>query len=256
MRTRPRFWIPAAVAAVLVVLGFGASLAAALAMERTERDTHALRGDVSRVIVGNDAGDVRVRTTTDSHVTIRETRHVAMREPDLDAELRDGVLRIDVSCSGFMTFRCWDDLEVLVPETVRSAAIVVDSGDVEVGGLDADEIAIDTDSGDVTARDTRGTLDLQADSGDVIASGVDASTTRAETDSGDIELAFAGAPADVTAEADSGDVQVDVPAGRYRVDVSADSGDTDIAGGIVRDAAAPSRIVASADSGDVEVRSR
>jgi putative adhesin len=257
----------------LVLAGLAVAVIAANAVERTERSSRALRGPVERVVVDSEAGDLSLRTSADPDVTVRETRRFSSREPKVAVDLRDGVLRITVDCGGFFTLHCADDLELTVPRTVTATAIELDSGDADVTGLDGDRFTVESDSGDITARQVTGTLSLATDSGDVVAEDVagplaldtdsgDAVARRvradrvtASTDSGDVQLALDTAPNDVEAESDSGDVVVAVPRGRYNVAAETDSGEVSI-DGVLPDDAAGRRVAARTDSGDVSVLGR
>jgi len=255
----------------LVLAGLVVAVLAVNAVERTEHSSRTLRGPVERVVVDSEAGDLQLRTSQGSEVTVRETRRFSTSEPEVTMELRDGVLRIVVDCGGFFTWRCSDDLELSVPDTIRTAQIELDSGDADVSDLDGERFTVESDSGDVVARRVTGSLALSTDSGDVVADDVngplaldtdsgDASGRRvradrvtAKTDSGDVELAFDAAPGAVEAEADSGDVLVAVPRGSYAIAAETDSGDVKL-DGVLSDDAASRRVVARTDSGDVGVR--
>jgi hypothetical protein len=270
--TRLRIAIGVASAIVLAALA-GVVLLATDGIAKTERHTRTLEGPVSRVVVSSDAGDLELRTSARSGVTVRETRRFANRAPRVSMELRDGELRISVQCGGFFTLSCSDDLEVSVPDTVRTAAIELDSGDADVAGLDGERFTVESDSGDVAARDVTGDLVLSTDSGDVLAEDVvgpialdtdsgDAVARRvradsaiATTDSGDVELALDAAPDAVEAEADSGDVLVALPSGSYRLSTETDSGDVHLSG-VTPDDGATRQVVARTDSGDVSVSGR
>jgi Putative adhesin len=236
----------------------------------TKHRTHVVRGDVSRIVVDSADGDVDVRATSADDVTVRETRHSWMREPELRMSLRDGVLDIAVECPN-LSPGCADDLEITAPRDVRLAQVDVDSGDVSVAGLASGRVVARSDSGDVEVRgvggpvvaaadsgdvladDVRGALTLSADSGDVTGSRLHGDRVSGRADSGDVSLGLLVAPRLVTASADSGDVEVAVPTGRYRIEAAADSGEVDIER-VLRDDLAGRRIDARADSGDVVVR--
>ena len=221
------------VASVAVVVAAGLTVAS-LALSRTEHRTHVLRGTVSRVAVVGDSGDVRLRSATAPDVEVRETRRYWLGKPKLRLSLRAGMLVAAVRCPRFAP-RCADDLEVTVPAGVREASVDVDSGDVEVSGLDARTVTAHSDSGDISGERLR------------------SATVAGTSDSGDVRLALDATPRTVKARTDSGDVEVTVPTGRYRIDAKTDSGDVNL-DRVVRDDRAANRIDASSDSGDVAVR--
>jgi DUF4097 and DUF4098 domain-containing protein YvlB len=273
MNSHTRLRIIIGVVSALALLALVGAVIAANGLSQTERQTRTLQGPVNRIEVDSDAGDLRLRTATGAGVTVRETRKFSSNEPDVSVALRDGVLRIEVRCDGVFTFRCSDDLDVTVPDTIRTAALQLDSGDADVVGLEGERFAIESDSGDVHAQDIRGALALGADSGDVNAEATtgpltldsdsgDVGATRvvtagvtATTDSGDVVLDLETSPEKVKAETDSGDVEIELPGGRYRIDTDTDSGDTSI-DGLLSDDAASRRVTASTDSGDVTMRGR
>jgi DUF4097 and DUF4098 domain-containing protein YvlB len=268
-----RLRILIAALSALVLAGLAVAVLAANAVERTERSSRTLRGPVERVVVDSEAGDLRLVTSSSPDVTVRETRRFSTDEPDVTVDLRDGVLRITVNCDGLFSLRCSDDLDVSVPDTVRTAAIELDSGDADVAGLEGERFTVEsdsgdvvarrmtgpvtltTDSGDVTAEDVEGPLALDTDSGDATGRRVRADRVTAQTDSGDVELSLDVAPTAVDAEADSGDVHVSLPGGRYRVAAETDSGDVKL-DGVLPDDSAPRRVTARTDSGDVTVTGR
>jgi DUF4097 and DUF4098 domain-containing protein YvlB len=273
MTSHTRLRIVIGVVSALALLALIGAVLAANGLGQTKHRTRTLHGPVNRIEVDSDAGDLRLRTAPEADVTVRETRKFSSEEPEVSVALRDGVLRIEVRCGGLFTFSCSDDLDVTVPDTIRTAALQLDSGDADVTGLEGERFAIETDSGDVHVRDIRGALALAADSGDVQAEATTGSLTldsdsgdvgatqavaaavNATTDSGDVVLDLETAPELVQAETDSGDVEVELPEGRYRIDAETDSGDTAI-DGLLPDDAASRRVTASTDSGDVTVRGR
>jgi hypothetical protein len=255
MATTSRFALASALGLVCLVLLAGGALALASTVFRhTDHRSHVVRGTVSRVVVAADNGDVAVRSGPAGRVTVAEARHYSWRKPKLKLSLRDGVLTVGVKCGSFDP-GCSSDLGITLPRGVAQATIAVDSGDLEVTGLDAERIDATSDSGDVDADDLSGTLSLATDSGDVTGRGLRGDRVDASSDSGDVHLALLTAPLKLSASTDSGDVDLDVPTDRYRVDANADSGDVSV-DGVLRDDTAARSIDVSSDSGDVNVRGR
>ena len=255
MATTSRFALATALGLVCLALLAGGALALASTVFRhTDHRSHVVRGTVSRVVVGADNGDVAVRSGPAGRVTVAESRHYLWRKPKLELTLRNGVLTVGVDCGGFDP-GCSNDLGITVPRGVGQASVAVDSGDVELTGLDARRVDATSDSGDVDADDLSGTLSLETDSGDVSGRGLRGDRVEASTDSGDVDLGLLSAPLKLSAQTDSGDVDVDVPSDRYRVDADTDSGDVSV-DGVLRDDTAARSIDVSTDSGDVNVRGR
>jgi hypothetical protein len=254
---RPAVAVVIGVAAVAVVAAIGLTVAS-LTFRDTEHRTHVLRGEVSRVVVRGDSGDVRLRPGPADRVEVRETRRSWLGDPKLDLSLRGGVLDVAVDCPGFAP-ECSDDLAIAVPAAAAARGVFdlrTDSGDVAATGVGG-PLTMQTDSGDVTgARLAGATVRGHSDSGDVrLALLAPARAVTGSSDSGDVRLALAAAAATVKASTDSGDVDVAVPAGRYRIGADTDSGDVSL-DRVQPDDRAARRIDATTDSGDVAVRGR
>jgi putative adhesin len=255
MRTASRLAVAGALGIVCVVLLAGGALALASTVFRhTDHRSRIARGTVTRVVVAADNGDVALRSGPAGRATVAESRHFWWHKPKLRVALRDGVLTVRVDCGGFGP-GCADDLRVTVPRGLAHASVAVDSGDVEMTGVDARRVDALTGSGDLDADGLAGTVRLQTDSGDVTARALRGDTVAAGTDSGDVDVAVLTAPRSLSASTDSGDVDLDVPAERYRVDADAGSGDVTV-DGVLRDDTAARRIDAHSDSGDVAVIGR
>ena len=192
-----------AACAFAVILAAGAFSVTARAIGHGSERMRTVHGPVSRVVVDGSAGDVRLLAAAVPDVTIHEQRRYGWRAPKLDVALRGGELHVAVRCRSFSA-GCSDDLDILVPQTVRRADVSVDSGNVSLAGLKGDRFQARSDSGDVQAHAIAGTVVLSSDSGDVAAAHVTGPVTL-RSDSGDVH--GDGLPAGlVTATSDSGDV--------------------------------------------------
>jgi Putative adhesin len=234
---RPALAVLAGVAVVAVVAAIGLTVAS-VTFGDTEHRAHVLHGDVSRVVVHGDSGDVRVVPGAAGRVEVRETRRSWLGEPKLRLSLRGGVLDVSVDCPR-LTPECSDDLAVAVPPAAAARGV----------------FDLRTDSGDVSATGVGGPLTMQTDSGDVSGDRLAGATVSGTSDSGDVHLALVAAGRAVKASTGSGNVAVTVPPGRYRIGAQTDSGDVDL-DRVQPDDRAVQRIDASSDSGDVAVRGR
>lgn len=211
---------------VLSLVGAGLLLLGACGWEigrNVQTDDVRVDDRISKVRLGSDSGDVTIRTGGDT--TVRRTAHYDGERPGATHRV-DGDVLVLGSCD---VRNCWVDYEVTVPAGTTVDGDV-DSGDVEVIGLGA--VNLRMDSGTATLRDTSGDVNVVADSGDVT-----------------IELST---PGNVRAEMDSGNVTVTVPRGAYQVAANADGGSID--NGIAHDPTGSHRIDLRADSGDITVR--
>jgi hypothetical protein len=203
--------------AVLAIAGIGAITYAAnhaLASEKTETGT--VTESVRRVVVDVDRGDVKLVAAGD-RVQIHRTLRYVVREPTVTHRVRDGVLTLRGNCATIGVLDCSTDFTVGLPPGV-AAEVHSDVGDVEGAALEAPELRVSTNVGDV---------------------GLDLARPAAHVDAG----------------SDVGDVDVAVPAGTYAVRAGADVGDREV-GGLVQDDRAARTIRAGSDVGDVTVRAR
>jgi hypothetical protein len=178
--------------------------------------TGTVRESVRRVVVDVDAGDVRLVAGGD-RVQVRHRSHYDLRAPKVTQRVRDGVLTLRGDCATTVLMHCTTDFTVGLPRGV-AAEVHTDVGDVEAAALEAPELRVTTNVGDV---------------------GLDLARPAARID----------------AHSDVGDVAVAVPRGTYRVDVRTDVGDREV-GGLVVDDRAARAIGAGTDVGDVTVRAR
>jgi len=189
--------------AMMAITGYGL---AGVAFERTTHNTRTFTGTVNRVVVDAGAGDVSLRPGSGSGVTIHETRRYVWRQPHLNVTLRGGVLRIEVKA------RSWnssDDLVIALPPDVRAADVNAGSGDVSLARFHGDRFLVHSDSGDVIAEDITGDIDLSSDTGDIHARGIDSDNVAGTSDSGDVQLSLAAGHYRLDASSGSGDVHIE-----------------------------------------------
>jgi hypothetical protein len=145
--------------AAAVALVFGV---AGLAFGHAEEREHAVAGAVTRIEVAGGAGDVSLMEADVPSVTIHERRSYAWHRPRLAIDRAGGVLRVSVRCGSW----CSDDLDIVVPRSVRSGTVRTTSGDISLAGIGGDFRATSA-SGDVRATRSTGELALRSASGDV-----------------------------------------------------------------------------------------
>lgn len=226
-------------------------------------------GDVTRLVLEVDSGDVRVVASDREGVRIERKETWSLERPSVTEEVSDGVLRVRADCSALLS---WCDvayaLEVPTGTTVLART---GSGSFEAEGTGA--VQADTGSGEVLLTSVTGDADVRSGSGDVTVDDVrarsvvartgsgDITVTGAEvervsgrTGSGDVELRLRDAPDEVLARTGSGEVDVELPFGdeAYAVDVRTGSGDQDVR---VRTDPSSDRVVdVQTGSGDASVR--
>jgi hypothetical protein len=217
---------------VLSGLAFGLSEA----LHRTQDTRSVVSGQVRKLVVRADSGNVDVRAGLTGDVVVQRHDAWLVDRPTVHETYADGVLTIDARCGGLKAvLRCRSDLQVDAPPEI--------------------DVQIKTQSGDVDLRGLSGRADIETDSGDIRTHRLEPVTVRAMTDAGDVSLDLFGQPARTEAESDAGDVHVTVPYGQYRVDANADGGSTKVEG-LIRDDLAPQAIVALTQVGDIVVRAR
>jgi Putative adhesin len=182
----PRALLPVAVLLAVVLCAVSGFALAGLAFGHTEEHSRTVSGPVTRVVVDGAVGDVALMAASVRDVTIHERRRYGWRKPRLQVDLRGGVLHVRAHC-GSWSGGCADDLDIVVPHSVRTAAVASGSGDVALAGLTGDAFTATTDSGDVRAHRISGSLTLRSDSGD-LETGDIAGLVRAHTDSGDVRV--------------------------------------------------------------------
>lgn len=203
--------------AVLALAGVGAiTYTANRALASTETETGTVTESVRRVVVDADAGDVKLVAGGD-RVRIHQRRRYVVRAPKVTQRVRDGVLTLRGSCPPTGVLHCSTDFTVDLPRGVAA--------------------------------------EVHTDVGDVVAEALEAPEIRVTANVGDVLLDLGRSAALVDARSDVGDVEVAVPSGTYRIDVGTDVGDRQI-GGLVVDARSPRTIRAGSDVGDVTVRGR
>ncbi len=190
---------------------------------------------VERVQLDVGAGDIEVLVADREHVLVERTQRYVRNEPNVRADLVDGVLYLDVHLP-------------------RSAAItaLTGAGDVVISDIDH-LVDIETGAGDVRSIAISGDLDVHTGAGDVSGEWLTAASVVVSTDAGDVYLGM-DEPADlVLVDTRAGDVEIDTLAGAYRVTTDTDAGDVELRG-VTPSSSSPHALDVSTGAGDILLR--
>lgn len=220
----------------LVAVGAGVLTLAACSWDgrNTATDDNTVGQAFTSVLIANDSGSVQIRTgaTATVHRTIRYDDD----KPGSTTKVENGTLIVE-PCRAR---RCSIDYELTVPAGTRVDG-KVDSGRVDIDGVAAVNLKID--SGSTTVRHVSGKVNLDSSSGHVDVTDV-GDAVNVKSDSGKVGLADVrgavaveaesgsvsvgiSSPQNVKVQADSGSVTLTVPPADYRVRTSTDSGRID-----------------------------
>ncbi len=200
---------------------------------RVENDAVPV-GDLTRVDVSTENGQVEVATGAGDEIEIRT---VLQESDEGDAEYSidvDGDRLVMVGECDTNWFRqCSVGFRVTVPDRF--------------------DVGIHTDNGRVSMTGVAGEIDIETDNGAIEAERLEAQDVRARTDNGRIELAFVTAPTTVDADSDNGAIVIRVPAGDLAYDVDADSDNGTVDVDVRTDPNADRRIAAGSANGAIDV---
>lgn len=241
--------IALAVAAVLIVAGFGL---AAVGFEMGALDQRPSGGNigswnnsggnigswsgggeqsaaVDSIVVNWISGSVVIEAADVSEVSFSESADRSIDEEDkLVYRIEKNTLYIDycrennvvgIFGSGFdMPAK---ELKITVPLEMMSISIDTTSADVELGGVEAERLTVDTTSGKISVRDALlADARLGSTSGDIDFNG-GASEFGAQTTSG--KITFNGSAGDFDAESTSGDISFEGSAKGFGADTTSGS---------------------------------
>jgi DUF4097 and DUF4098 domain-containing protein YvlB len=215
----------------------------------TASDDNVVAEPFTSVRIANDSGSVKIHAGSTARV--HRTIHYDSKQPGSTHRVENGTLVID-SCR---ERNCTIEYELTVPAATRVDG-AIDSGSVEVDGVAAVNLKVDSgrasvrhvagkvnldsssgsvevsdvgqavvvrsESGRVRVDDVRAAVTVHAESGSVEARGIGGATDLS-ADSGSVTVGLAS-PQNVRVQADSGSVNVTVPRADYRVRAQADSG--------------------------------
>ncbi|MEU4832602.1 DUF4097 family beta strand repeat-containing protein [Streptosporangium sp. NPDC023615] len=195
---------------------------------------------------------VRLEPGTAGTVQVKRTlKGTPAKEGNASWSMRDGRLKVSVTCSGIVLDNCESHHTIMVPPGVT---IEVGS-DQNVSAVRLDQpLKIRAGDGDVHTRALSGPLDVVTTAGRVDMEAIRSPKVTARSTDGKVNLGFAAPPTEVEAVSRSGTVNVVLPktADTYRVSVSSGSGQATARVPRSRDAARS--LVARSTDGNVRVR--
>ncbi|OON76737.1 DUF4097 family beta strand repeat protein [Streptomyces tsukubensis] len=160
-------------------------------------------------------------------------------------------LSLRTHCSGLVK-TCDVKHRIKVPRGV-AVSVRGDDGHVRATGF-RDALTISTEDGQVTVKDTTGSLDLRSDDGGVHALGVRSKRISASSKDGAVKIEAAVVPDRVNVTTDDGAIAIGLPKGAsYRVSTTSVDGSVDVA--VPHDPSSPHRVTARTTDGKVSVRS-
>lgn len=235
----------------VAAIGSGLVLLAACGWgsRNTVSDDTAVEQSFNAVRIANDSGSVKI--STGPRASVHRTIHYDKTRPGATHHVEGSTLVVD-SCR---ERNCSIDYELTVPtgtrvdgkldsgslevEGVAAVNLKIDSGSATVrrvtgkvnldsssGGVDVsdvgDTVVVRSESGQVRIADVRAAVTVQAESGGIEVRSIDGAADL-ESQSGSVNVSLAN-PNNVRVQADSGSVTVAVPHADYKVRAVADSG--------------------------------
>lgn len=222
---------------ILIVLGVCAWLMfgkTASGMDYPNADKYSvgnadISGTVNNLFVDWTSGKINIEYHEGSGVTVSETANRTLSEDDKLRWWLDGdTLRIRYAKSGFrVTINLEKQLTVSLPlgMVLKSADIGSTSADMNIPSLIADEIRLDSTSGDINAGTATKKLNASSTSGSVIVlQDGDLESADMRSTSGSISLGVEGSIKDFHADSTSGGVSLTVSGAAGNVKMESTSG--------------------------------
>ena len=207
---------------------------------------------VRQVVINSAAGAVTV-TAGAGNAQIGAVPAAASSPPTVSVAIYGPVLTITVRCPPPGGSRCGARLTVVLPPRV-SVTATAQLGNVSVTGFSG-PVHVTAELGDIRLQRDSGPVRADAELGDIDGAGLGAGNAWLTAQLGAINVAFATAPALITATDEQGPVTVRVPAGLgYRVTAQAELGATAIS--VPRADGAAHVIRASSQLGSVTITDR
>ncbi len=203
----------------------------------------------NKVSVGVGNGDITVVPGTGKRAVLSGVVNYSLFRPVVKWQhTATGPFLVGPNC--FWAGNCGAELTLTTPagEAVRATS---GSGNVSARNLTG-ALDLEDASGDIVLNYVSGPLVLSASSGDITGTDISASKVKANDSSGDVDLSFDRAPHDVDVSDASGDISVAVPANvSYAVVAKADSGSSNV--NVPTNPLSHNVIHLSDDSGDINV---
>jgi Toastrack DUF4097 len=247
MSTERRYGI--AISVALILGGVYWALTSLTEESKSSQETYAVQGDT--LTVTSTSADVEIRAGDGQQITVDRQfkRNVFGSAPK--ESYADGTLEIRDGNCGLLAFGCDTSYVVTVPRDLK-VTVESTSGDLTASDLPGG-IDLKSTSGDVDVTRVGGEVKLESTSGDIDAQELTATTATGHATSGGVDLGFTSAPTTVEADTSSGDVSVVLPSGTETYQVSADTSSGDESTNVRTDPAATRTINATTASGDVTV---
>lgn len=262
------------VASLTAVLIVGLAAVAVGRVEHSAVDDHRFASTDAVRLAGGDA-DVTVTTAAVEAIEVRRDARWSGRDITQPPRLRGDVIELQgcrppwwrlVVTPGRL---CQVRYDVRVPAGT-AVAVEMDTGDLRLSG-DLGEVAVDSDTGGVDARDLRtrflradldtgslrigsgiARLDAELDTGDLRGDAVSTSVMHVSVDTGSVDARFVMMPSLVDIDTDTGSVRLGLPDGGYAIQATADTGDVDVEPRLVN-GRSPRSVVVSTDTGDIDL---
>lgn len=171
--------------------------------------------EIEKLDIRTGSGDIEVVQGSSDEIMIRLDGKVSKQIADqvkLKVESKGETLSVGIDAPDHIGFgvRIMDtDLTVELPEKMWAGAdIEAGSGDIEIAGLQGEDISIKVGSGDIHIEDIDAvTIGLKSGSGDISAERYKASLMKFEAGSGSVDLQ--DGEAELQGEASSGNIQLE-----------------------------------------------
>jgi putative adhesin len=252
----------------LVMIGWTALTAVALAGTGTYRINLDIPVHGRTVTLAVDSGDVRVSPHVGDRIRLTGTATWALVRSRLTWQRTPSGVAVHPHCRQ-ITGSCSFNFTVAMPgglATVISSAsgdlsatgltapvrLRADSGDIRVSAL-SEGVRINDQSGEITGASLAGQVFIQNQSGDINVTGLASQDVTAQDRSGNITLTFATVPARVQVSNESGDIRLVLPHGstEYQVTASTRSGSTIVT--VPRSTSSRHLITVTNQSGDITI---
>lgn len=226
-------WVVAGLLTVLLVAAVGFALAGPM-LKQTATSEQALPADITRLVVDNAAGDVRIRAAgAGEEPGVTTSTEWGLRRPDVSVDTSGGTATLHADCPrGILITTCSTDWTVVVP-----------------AGADVD---VDEGAGRVMIEGIDGHVDVHAGVGDVRISETTASSIRADLGVGSLWIESVEPPRDVRAKVGVGGLALQLP-DHVTYDVDAASGVGDASNQLGSDPRADRTVTLESGVGSVSV---
>lgn len=243
-------WVLAGTIVAAVTLLFGTVQVISLLARSTDETTTTFTA-VRHLVVGNDAGSIRLRPSGDGTLTVERKETRGLTAPDYSERMEGDRLVVEADCAGPFGW-CEVQLDIAVPAGVDVEASG-GGGSVRADGLDAG-LRLRSSGGSITVVGSGPVLDLSSSGGSVNVEGARAGDVKVRSSGGSVRVRSAVVPDSVDARSSGGSVTVEVPDGptAYRVDATSSGGSSRTQ--VRTDPTSARRITANSSGGSVTVR--